>query len=152
VNANLRKELMAYYEIDNRVLGAQDWETGSRMGVVLEHLLKITQQAVGAGKQLLISDITFRAASGRITIKLVANSQKTAEGFTRRLNDLEIDGKKPYVAQLGPWQQTKTIDDMFTGRADMSVEIVELAAFVAGQKKRDKEREKRIKNLKRGIG
>jgi type IV pilus assembly protein PilM len=152
VNASLRKELMVYYEIDNRVLGAHDWETGSRMGVALEHLLEITEQAVGAGKQLLISDISFRATNGRITIKLVASNQKTAEGFTKRLNDLEIDGKKPYVAQLGPWQQTKTIDDKFTGRADVSVEIVELAAFVAGQKDRDKQRETRIKNLKRGVG
>lgn len=152
INRQYRQELADYYAIDNRIQAADEWEQSSRMAVALDHLLNVTRQAVGAGRLMLVSEINFRVGTGRITIKLVANNQQTAESFAKRLNDFAIDGHHPYVARLGPWQQTKTIDPKFTGRADVTVELRDLVAFLSAQKQREKQRLRRVKLMKRGAG
>lgn len=151
VNGSYRRELADFYEIDNRVLSARDWETESRLGVVLEHLLNLCGQLTSPGKDMLLTNFNFRPQSGEMTVRLYAKDQQTAEAFTRKLNGFERDGQRPYVAKLGPWLQVKTIDPRFAGKSDVRIQIVELADHLAEAKARDKARERRVKDLRRGV-
>jgi type IV pilus assembly protein PilM len=154
VNRKLAEELEAYYRFDNRILAARDWETESKLGVLLDHLLAVTQAAVpqGAkpGEKLLITGLNWRNSSSQLTLKVAADEIDTADQLVRTLNGLEHEGERLYRAQPGTWQELSTVDPRFKGSVDVTVEVIELARLQENERARERELERRVRTVARG--
>ncbi len=164
INKQLRADLVNYYELENLIQGKRTWEEASRMGIAIEHLLRLTEWAGDLNEpppggdqykdyqKLLVTDFSFRESTGTVTLKLLCNDQETAQAFARRIAEYQIEDRQPYeVERLGSWQPAtgSILDPKFKGQTDLTIKLVDLVAHNAGQKERDKAADKRIKELKR---
>lgn len=141
------QKVRAQRTLDVKSLEAMDWDAESRMGVWLDHLLDLTQQAIDPGKQMLVSEVGCDSDTGRITLKLLCSNWEVATDFVKKLNELEVGSKRIYRAKQGSWQETSTIDPRFKGRVDVTVELIEVREHLDHAKQRQTERAALIKNI-----
>jgi len=125
-----------------RTLEVGDWESEALLAVWLDHLLTLTEKAVDPGKQMVVSDLSCDLGTAKITLKLAAAHWDVARDFVDRLNAVEQDGKRVYLAETGTWQEADTGDPKFKGRVDVTVTILALRDLQNGTKEREKERRK----------
>ncbi len=141
-NETLYRDAIRLRRIEIVAAEARDWYLESRMMVWADHLLNLTRAAIDPGKQMLATDLQCDGMQGRITLKLVCARPNVAHEFVRRLNALEVDGKRVYQAELGAWQTTDVLDPRFRGRVDVRVDLLELRKFRGETKRRKIERKK----------
>ena len=152
-NRDLRKELLTYYEVDNKIQAADHWEDASRMCVQLDHLLNFTQSMVLPGRQMIVTDYRWSNPSATHTLTLACGSSEIAQQFVDKLNAFEDEsGRRPYEVSLGTWRQTETVDPKFKGRIDVYVKLVELEKHENAEKDLEKKLKRRLLDLRRLTG
>ena len=123
----LLERAQADLDVQIRCMEAEAWQAEADAAVWLDHLLWITQQVVEPGKELLATDIDCGARSGIITLNLLCSDRDVATRFVNRLNEVVgARGQRLYRAEVGTWQQAKTIDPRFKGRVDVRIELLEV--------------------------
>jgi type IV pilus assembly protein PilM len=143
----LLEQVKENVEIDVKRLEAEEWDAEARAGVWLDHLLWLTQEAIGPGEKMLVSDVDFNVENARITLHLLCSDLEVGTEFTKNLNELtNADGLPIYKAEQGRWQQAKAPDPRFKGRVDVSIELLELSG-----RKTPKQRERDYREL-RNVG
>lgn len=146
-NGERVQKVRAQRGVEIKTLEAVDWETESRMSVWLDHLLDLTQQTIDPGKQMLVSDLSCDASTAKITLKLSCSNWEIATDFVKKLNEVEVGGKRLYRAKQGAWLDTKTVDPRFKGRVDVTVELIEVREHLDRAKQRATERSALLKNI-----
>lgn len=133
-------------ELDVRTLEAADWEREARLMVWLDHLLRLTRAAVEPGKQMLVRSVDFTSGSAAaITLRVTAENIDVANRFVEQLNEIEVDGRRPYRARLDVWNELRQPEGRLRGEVTVIVEL--RAVREAFDPKSLKERERDRKRL-----
>lgn len=127
-NAKMKTQWEELYELDVARLEAEEWETQSRAGVWLDHMLWIVRNSIEPGKQMLAENMSFNTKNAVISIGLLCRDWQVAAEYVKRLNDMrDAEGRRLYKAEQGGWQDVKTIDpSLFKGKVDVRIELLEL--------------------------
>lgn len=128
----------------------EEWDTEANAAVWLDHLLRLTREAIDPGKKMLVSRVDFKVKAKRTHIKLdlLCSDMEIGTEFVKKLNNLRTeDGELIYKAEQGRWQQVKTIDPKFKGKVDVSIELFELSG-----RKTLKQREKDYRAMRKEVG
>ena len=144
--AKMKEQWEKLCELNVAELEAKEWESQSRAGVWLDHLLWIVQNAIEPGKAMLAEKVVFDTKNAVITIKLLCRDPEVPTEFVKKLNDLRnAKNENLYWAEQGRWQDAKTIDqELFRGKVDVRIELLELTG-----RKETKAREKDYRALKK---
>lgn len=142
----LAGELKRYYEIQNLVDEVAEW---SFEAVWPEHLLRLTENAVEPGKNMLVQQISLDARTASIGLKKVlASHWDVPAAFVNRLNELRDEkGQRLYQATEGVWRPLKGRAGEFTGVVEVQVELRDLKRYLEQREERARERQRRLRGL-----
>lgn len=141
-NDALAEQVLAKVEIDIHALEAEDWQAETRMALWLDHLLELARAAVEPGRQMVVTGLSCDLARSTVTLKLACSELGVATRFVDTLNAVEIDGKRVYRVDYGPWQIGRTVDPRFEGTMELRIELRELSAHHEARKSRQRQLEK----------
>lgn len=128
-NTELAKLVRENREIDFKRMEAEEWNTEARVGVWLDHLLRLTREMIDPGKKMLVTYVDFSVENQNITLRLECSDSAVALEFAETLNALTTEAGKPiYRAKPGKWQQVTTSDPKFRGKTELRIELLELSA------------------------
>jgi type IV pilus assembly protein PilM len=144
-NRELAQKVRDNIDIDIKRIEADEWDDEARAGVWLDHLLRLTRQAIDPGKKMVVNDMDFSLKNARVILRLSCSDLEVGTEFVKKLNSLtDADGQPIYKAEQGSWQQGTAVDPKFKGRVEVRVEILELS-----ERKTLKEREREYRQLRK---
>lgn len=141
----LRDELIDVLKMQNRVSIAEEWSTSEQRSIWLDHLLLLTRASIDPGKKMIVTQMSCSEASCEISLKIACDNWEIATEFVNAVNAIEVNGKKPFFATQGKYEQSTTADLKFKGSVPVTVQLPLLREHRDGAKKRDKEMEKRTR-------
>lgn len=141
----LRSQFKEKVLVQNLVDEVRDWQ---REAVWPEELLRLTQNAVNPGKDMLVQQMALDYRTATISMKrvLLANLYVPKE-FANRLNELLEEGTHPYRATPGSYKGLQGADGKFSGTDDIQVEVCDLKQHHETRDIREKARKARAKGL-----
>jgi type IV pilus assembly protein PilM len=140
----LTKQVRAVRELEARNEEVAEW---SREAIWIEHLVNVADTLLEPGKTMLARQIKFDELGPTITLELYYNHWQNATEFVKRLNDLSIDGKPLYRAELQKERESASGDPTFGKMVNVIVRLLDLDAFRHGAKAREQERKRRLTNF-----
>jgi hypothetical protein len=142
----LASELKRYYEIQNLVDEVAEW---SYQAIWPEHLLRLTENAVEPGMNMLVQQMSLDARTASIALKKVlASHWDVPAAFVNRLNELrDENGQRLYQATEGVWRPLKGRAGDFSGVVEVQVELRDLKRYLEQREERARERQRRLRGL-----
>ncbi len=147
----LRDVLKKKIAVRHQVEQVREWQADTPWP---DELLAITRLANAAddetrlGDQLVLQEISLDARSRNpgITLRNVyATDWEVPTEFVTRLNELKLDGKRPYVATQGTW--TNVSGQRYHGKVDIQIDLRRLRELRNEAAQNEKERKKEAKRF-----